>query len=131
MYRRYKDHEPGQLATAAALLGHLLTGGKRDDAQFIAGIAAISDMGPSKSDPRLNYFGTQVMFHAQGEAWTRWNEELRESLVKTQGNDGVAKGSWFFPDGDGAESGGRLYHTAVTTLTLEVYYRHLPVFRDP
>ena len=44
---------------------------------------------------------------------------------------GVIEGSWYFPDSDGATSGGRLYHTALTALTLEVYYRHRPMYRMP
>jgi hypothetical protein len=38
-------------------------------------------------------------------------------------------GSWFFNDHDTAP-GGRLAHTALAILTLEVYYRLLPIYRE-
>ena len=42
---------------------------------------------------------------------------------------GHQSGSWYF-DHDWSSRGGRLYDTALSILTLEVYYRHLPLYRD-
>jgi hypothetical protein len=36
-------------------------------------------------------------------------------------------GSWYFAEPYG-DAGGRLYNTALAILTLEVYYRYLPLF---
>ena len=69
------------------------------------------------------------MIQFRDEHWKPWNNALRESLVEAQGDEGVTKGSWHFADGDGALTGGRLYHTALTAMTLEVYYRHLPIYQ--
>ena len=38
-------------------------------------------------------------------------------------------GSWD-PDGPHASTGGRLYVTSLAVCTLEVYYRHAPIFRQ-
>ena len=37
-------------------------------------------------------------------------------------------GSWDVTDPHG-NAGGRIYQTALSLLTLEVYYRHLPIYR--
>ena len=37
-------------------------------------------------------------------------------------------GSWD-PDGAWGDSGGRILYTSLSLLTLEVYYRHLPLYR--
>jgi hypothetical protein len=76
------------------------------------------------------YYATQVMHHYGGEKWKAWNERMREALVKTQdkGKDAWLFGSWD-PTGDThAAAGGRLMYTSLALLTLEVYYRHLPLY---
>jgi hypothetical protein len=76
------------------------------------------------------YYATQVMHHFGGEEWKKWNERMRECLVKSrdQSNDPLLKGSWD-PTGDQhAGAGGRLMYTSLVLLTLEVYYRHLPLY---
>ena len=49
------------------------------------------------------------------------------AAVKTQKRDGNAKGSWDPVDAWG-EDGGRVYATAINTLTLEIYYRYMNAF---
>jgi hypothetical protein len=78
------------------------------------------------------YYATQVMHHFGGQGWKTWNESMRELLIKTQDNASGAAlvGSWS-PVGDpwgGANAGGRLMVTSLSLLTLEVYYRHLPLY---
>jgi hypothetical protein len=88
---------------------------------------------PAAGKPPSNmyyyYYATQVMQHLGGEKWQAWNEKVRESLIKAQdrSTDPLLRGSWD-PTGDphGAV-GGRLMRSSLALLTLEVYYRHLPV----
>ena len=75
-----------------------------------------------------NYYATQVMHHYGGQAWIDWNRNMREQLVSTQAKDGHASGSWAPRDPHGG-TGGRHYATCLSILTLEVYYRHLPLYR--
>ncbi|MFN9037496.1 MAG: hypothetical protein ACK5YO_14440, partial [Planctomyces sp.] len=42
--------------------------------------------------------------------------------------NGPGAGSWDVTDPHG-NGGGRIYQTALSVLTLEVYYRHLPMYR--
>ena len=54
---------------------------------------------------------------------------MRDVLVATQDSRGHAAGSWS-PDGPLTSQGGRIYMTALAVCCLEVYYRHLPIFRQ-
>jgi hypothetical protein len=80
------------------------------------------------------YYATQVMHHLNNEAWKTYNAKMRDWLISTQdkGADPIhkdQKGSWS-PEGDQWGSvGGRLMTTSLSLLTLEVYYRHLPLYR--
>ena len=62
-------------------------------------------------------------------AWERWNDTMRKYLVDSQEQEGDATGSWITDRSQGSEQGGRLYTTCLSILTLEVYYRHLPLYR--
>jgi hypothetical protein len=77
-----------------------------------------------------NYYATQVLHHVEGPEWKKWNDVMREQLIKTQERaEGPLKGSWLLKGDHGAERGGRIYCTAMCAMTLEVYYRHLPIYR--
>lgn len=77
-----------------------------------------------------NYYATQVMKQFGGPAWKKWNLVMRDSLVDSQKKEGLESGSWFFPNNAHGCSakGGRLYCTAMACMTLEVYYRYLPLY---
>jgi hypothetical protein len=72
------------------------------------------------------YYGTVALFQRQGDAWTRWNAALQGELLNRQRWDGDATGSWDADDQWGGY-GGRIYSTSLATLSLEVYYRYLPL----
>lgn len=62
--------------------------------------------------------------------WRTWNKELCSELPNHQEKQGsLEAGSWN-PSGDEfGFAGGRLYVTCLSILCLEVYYRHLALFR--
>ncbi len=74
------------------------------------------------------YYGTQAMFHLQGEPWQRWNQAIHPLLMETQKKEGSLAGTWD-PHDQWEQSGGRIYATALRILMLEVYYRHLPIYQ--
>ena len=78
------------------------------------------------------YYGSLCLLQLQGETWTKWNERTRETLIRMQKKGGKDDGCW---DGNiqWKDRGGRVFSTALGALTLEVYYRYLPVSaaRDP
>ena len=79
------------------------------------------------------YYATQVMHHMGGDYWEFWNKGdgkgfkgMRDMLLNRQDK---VDGSWS-PRGDPhAGAGGRIMTTSLSLLTLEVYYRHLPLYR--
>jgi len=75
------------------------------------------------------YYATQVLHHLGGPQWEAWNEQMREALVHTQQLEGADAGSWHHRGGEGHNDAGPLYATALATCILEVYYRHLPIYR--
>ena len=76
------------------------------------------------------YYGTLAMFQEQGDGWNRWNTALKRELVRRQRRDGAEAGSWD-PDSLWGNYGGRVYSTAMAALSLEVYYRYLPIYVNP
>jgi hypothetical protein len=79
------------------------------------------------------YYATQAVYHFGGPSWESWNPKMRDLLLDTQ-DKGLdpdrldQKGSWS-PAGDAWGSQlGRLGYTSLALLTLEVYYRYLPLY---
>jgi hypothetical protein len=130
----YATPGAGQATTAIGLLCRMYLGWKKDNEALQKGVEVLSNWGPIISDGNAsmyyNYYATQVMHHWEGELWTKWNEKMRDGLVNSQSKQGHSTGSWYFNGDHGSELGGRLYNTALATMTLEVYYRHLPLYRQ-
>lgn len=114
--------------TAVGLLCRMYLGWKRDHEGLQQGVAYLSKLGPDRNDIYYNYYATQVLRHWGGKEWDSWNKKQRSMLVSTQITEGPAAGSWPVTDRHGG-AGGQIYQTALSILTLEVYYRHLPIYR--
>jgi hypothetical protein len=126
--------------TAVGLLMRLYTGWRRDNTNLARGADYLKQNLPTIGTPRdpqrdtyYWYYGTQVMFHMGGEHWQTWNSRLHPLLVQSQLPSGPLAGSWdpkgAVPDRWGPH-GGRLYVTTLNLLSLEVFYRHLPLYED-
>ncbi len=74
----------------------------------------------------LWYYGTMALYQSGSPDWTRWNESLQNTLVRTQLTSGAERGSWP-ANGKWSGYGGPVYSTAMAALSLEVYYRYLPI----
>lgn len=132
--------EVSHTMTAVGLLMRLYNGWRRDRDEMVAGASYLMDRLPeigSQSDPKRDtyywYYATQVMFHMGGEYWAAWNARLHPILTNSQIQSGPMAGSWnpTFPVADRwAPHGGRIYVTTLNLLSLEVYYRHLPIYEE-
>jgi len=119
----------GAATTAIGLLCRMHLGWTKDQPALRRGVQLLSKAGPSPGDMYFDYYATQVFRHWEGDAWQRWNQRMRDTLVASQYQKGHERGSWYMPDGDyGASVGGRLYCTAMAAMILEVYYRHMPIY---
>lgn len=115
--------------TAVGLLCRMYLGWQHDHPALKQGVEYLSKKGPDRNDIYYNYYATQVLRHWGGPEWKKWNQRLREQLVSTQIKKGPAAGSWRVTDPHGRIAG-QIYQTALSLLTLEVYYRHLPIYRQ-
>jgi hypothetical protein len=90
----------------------------------------IKPLQPGTKNIYFYYYATQVMHHFGGESWKAWNSKMRDFLVKTQDSDNKSPnfGSWSSVGDPHTSAGGRLMITSLNLLTLEVYYRHLPLY---
>lgn len=125
----YTGPGAGHATTAVGLLCRMYLGWKKDNAALTRGVQHLSNIGPSKSDYYYNYYATQVMRHYGEAYWPKWNNVMRDQVVNSQITTGHMAGSWDVPAGGHAnERGGRLYITSLSTMILEVYYRHMPIY---
>jgi len=121
--------------TAVGALCRQYLGVNPRNASLLASIERIKKTPPGSGNVYYEYYATQVMHHMGGEAWDLWNNGpggkngIRDTLIarqdKGQGGRGGQKGSFAGSD----HVGGRLGATSLCLLSLEVYYRHLPLYR--
>lgn len=114
--------------TAVGLLSRIYLGWNQNHKGLKKGVQFLSQSGPDKDRMYYSYYATQVLHHWGGELWEKWNNVMREQLVTSQIQTGDAAGSWN-RDHDHSEAGGRLYTTCMCIMTLEVYYRYLPLYQ--
>ncbi|MFM8953663.1 MAG: prenyltransferase/squalene oxidase repeat-containing protein [Planctomycetaceae bacterium] len=123
---------PGNLpaCTAVGLLCRMYLGWKKDHPGLQKGVEHLAKLGPS-SDLYFNYYATQIMHHFEGDMWIAWNNKMKGMLLKAQARQGHETGSFYegLSEGHGGHIGGRLYCTALSAMILEVYYRHLPIYK--
>jgi len=126
---RKRDYQL-KTTTAVGTLTQMHMGSTLERGSIQNGIAYLAKEGVSKTDIYFDYYATQVFRHYGGDQWKEWNAVMRKHLVDTQDrSNGHTRGSWYFPDKHG-EVGGRLYTTAMAVMTLEIYYRFLPLYGE-
>ncbi len=129
---------PTPVMTSVGLLMRLYLGWKRDNPDMLRGSDWLLARPPAEGtvqspqrDTYYWYYASQVMFHMGGNRWKTWYANLYPMLIRTQQTEGKFAGSWE-PNGEIPDAwgkfGGRLYVTTLNLLSLEVYYRHLPIY---
>ncbi|MBI3836877.1 MAG: terpene cyclase/mutase family protein [Planctomycetia bacterium] len=120
--------------TAVGLLCTQYLGARRQDPAIQEGLGYLTAHLPNANARNCYYwyYATQVMHNLPGPEWDTWNREMRRVLIESQIKDGCAAGSWDpakpTPDPWQAQ-GGRIMVTSLCCLTLEVYYRYLPLYK--
>lgn len=127
------EGRPTPAMTAEGLLCRMYLGWRKDEPALVKGVGVLhASHLPTRQERNIYYwyYGTQVFHHFGGEPWEAWNRRMRDLLVESQVVAGANAGSWN-PDGDrwGA-AGGRIFITSLSACSLEVYYRHAPIYRQ-
>ena len=128
------------IMTAEALLARQYLGWPRNSPSLIKGASMIANHleGSKERNIYYWYYATQLLHNMQNKDWKRWNARVRDGLVAMQTmGGGCDRGSWDpnspQPDAwartDTRHGAGRLYLTSLSILTLEVYYRYLPLYQ--
>jgi hypothetical protein len=126
----YTTRGEGINTTAVGLLCSQYLGCGPRNPGLLGGVKRLHNWKPRPDNMYFSYYATQVMHHMGGNAWEMWNPVMRDSLIaaQDQGKEpqhAHQKGSWNSPH----SYAGRIMHTSLSILTLEVYYRHLPLYR--
>jgi hypothetical protein len=118
--------------TAEALASRLFLGMPADHPCVAEAVDLLARTPPDRSSPNAYawYYATLASFHVGGPQWEAWNSRLQAALLPLQRRESsLLNGSWD-PDPVWGGHGGRVYATAMAAMTLEVYYRHLPMHRQ-
>ena len=126
--------------TAEALLARQYFGWPRSTPALVKGASMVAAHLNESNDRNIYYwyYATQMLHNMQNKDWERWNVKVRDGLVSMQvKSKGCDRGSWDAnnpqPDRWGSTTGrqgaGRLFVTSLSILTLEVYYRYLPLYQ--
>ncbi|MGD9128040.1 MAG: terpene cyclase/mutase family protein [Planctomycetia bacterium] len=134
-YSYLPNRHSSRSMTAEALLCRQYLGWKHDDKRLNRGVAWLTmseNLINYRTSPETYYwyYATQVAHHMGGDAWERWNGAMRAEVPAQQVKMGREAGSWNPSERDVYDiAGGRLYVTCLSIYMLEVYYRHLPLYR--
>jgi hypothetical protein len=126
----YRSGErPSMAMTAEALVCRLFLGMPADHPCAAEAVDLLARTPPVASSPNAYawYYATLASFQVGGPQWEAWNSRLQAALLPLQRRESSPlDGSWD-PDPVWGGHGGRVYATAMAAMTLEVYYRHLPM----
>jgi hypothetical protein len=124
---------PEDTMTSVGLLCRQYLGAKRDNPWLVGGMQYLRNHLPDENRSNIYYwyYATQVMHNMAGYEWDEWNRKMRDILVHTQVRsvDECANGSWDPTNDHWGSRGGRVMQTSLSALTLEIYYRYLPLFK--
>ncbi len=138
---QFKNH---QAMTAIGMLLRMYIEGNRSDPKLEAQAKILMQDLPDWNKKELTndyyywYYATLALYNYDGpdsgsptqKYWKEWNKTMLNAIVKNQKKkaDKCAEGSWDADDERWSYEGGRIYGTAINTLTLEVYYRYENAF---
>lgn len=130
-------YQPGKgpmpTMTSVGLLCRQYLGAHRDNPMLVGGEDYLMKHLPDENETNIYYwyYATQVMRNMNDYEWDKWNRKMRNVLVQTQCRDtnSCANGSWDPTNDAWGHYGGRVMQTSLSCLTLEIYYRYLPLFK--
>jgi hypothetical protein len=128
--RKYKS----DAMVAEGLFSQQLLGTPPDRPRMRESVKYIARKLPKKGQRNFYYwyYGCLSLYQNQGQEWENWNERIKPIWLDLQVKNGTNAGSWDPKGGNHMGEMGRVIATALATLSLEVYYRYLPLYNfDP
>ncbi|MEX0866577.1 MAG: prenyltransferase/squalene oxidase repeat-containing protein [Pirellulales bacterium] len=131
IYGEETNEQPTVSMTAVGLLCRQYLGTPRDDPALVAGAKRLlnNPIDYEQKDVYEWYYSTQVLHQMGGPMWDEWNARMVETLPAEQQQRGRDAGSWSPVDDEWGRYGGRLFQTCLSIYMLEVYYRHMPLYK--
>ncbi|HVE38926.1 MAG TPA: hypothetical protein VNM14_03495 [Planctomycetota bacterium] len=120
--------------SAIGLLSHLFIKKDGRDATLAASLLVeLPEWKEQQIDFYSWYYSTVALYQFDGPTgshWKKWNEPMKNALLPQQklAKHGCENGSWDPSLDRWGSEGGRVYATAINTLTLEIYYRYVNAF---
>ena len=124
----YQDSHGTDSTTAIGLLCRLYLDWDPKNPNILRGADYLLKRGPNFGNAYYVYYATQVLHHIGGPRWKQWNDQVRDTLISRQVQSGDDAGSWSPEEDSYRGEAGRLYVTSLFCMTLEVYYRHMPLY---
>lgn len=130
-------YQPGREAspamTAEGMFCRQLMGVPPTDQRQAGSAAYLQNNMPNPGNPNYYYwyYACLALHQHRGPVWEEWNAKMKPTLLGSQIRQGDDAGSW--PDkGQWTKGrGGKIMSTAMSALSLEVYYRYLPMYALP
>jgi hypothetical protein len=128
----YNSKQPKPAMVAEGMFCQQLLGVPPAAPRMGESAAYIKTKPPARGSPDYYYwyYACLSLYQHQGPVWEAWNKEMKKVLLGSQERSGRQAGSWQ-PGGPHGGAAGRVVCTAMATLSLEVYYRYLPMYRLP
>ncbi len=130
-YQPWETVTPTMTAEAWVCRQFLGVGGPGPASSEAADFLLRNDSDRGKTNVYYWYYATLALYQHGGEAWTKWNAQIRDKIVGLQSISGHQSGSWEPDSSPYGSKGGRIYCTTLATLSLEVYYRYLRLYDEP
>jgi prenyltransferase beta subunit len=132
-YAYQQNRQPSPAMTAEGMFCRQLMGTPPTDQRQAGSAAYLKSNLPNPGSPNYYYwyYACLALHQHRGPLWQEWNARMKPTLLTTQIKQGDDAGSW--PDkGQWTKGrGGKIMSTAMSALSLEVYYRYLPMYALP
>ena len=116
---------------ATGLFSQQLLGVSPDHPRMKESVKHLAQKMPQERRPDFYYwyYGSLSLYQNQGPVWEEWNSRMKPIWLNLQETTGLHAGSWSPRGGNHMGDMGRVITTALATLSLEVYYRYLPLYQ--